>query len=102
MRKYIGGLLAFALGVLAASATFAEGRDADTVFDNFCFSCHSTGWDNAPVIGDPFAWEDRRAKGIEVLLQNTVEGFNAMPPLGGCNDCTEDELRTVIEMLIDE
>lgn len=100
MRKGLAGFAVFLLVPVIAAPTLAQSRDADTVFDTFCFSCHGTGWDNAPVIGDSLVWDDRRAKGIDVLLKHTIEGFNAMPPKGGCADCSEKELRAVVEMLI--
>lgn len=80
----------------------ADTRDANALFDAHCFSCHGTGWQAAPVIGDSFAWEERRAKGMDVLLQNTLQGLNAMPPKGSCSDCTEDELLAIIQLLIAE
>ncbi|MGQ9426609.1 c-type cytochrome [Gilvimarinus sp. F26214L] len=85
-----------------STGTTADPRDADSIFDNYCFSCHGTGWDNAPVLGDSFAWDERKEKGLDVLLKNTVEGFNTMPPKGSCADCTEEELKAVVEMMIAE
>lgn len=93
-------LVILSLLCVAAPLAIAEGRDAEQLFDSYCFSCHGTGWDNAPVLGDSFAWEDRIAKGMEVLLENTIKGFNAMPPKGNCFDCTEAELKAVVEFLL--
>lgn len=96
---------AFALALLlscTAPFTMAEGRNPEQLFDSYCFSCHGTGWDNAPVIGDAFAWEDRIGKGADVLLQNTINGFNTMPPKGNCFDCTDAELKALVEFLISQ
>jgi cytochrome c5 len=87
-------------GFALISTVTAEARDPEKIFNDFCFSCHGTGWEDAPVIGDNFAWEDRKSKGIEVLLQNTLRGVNAMPTKGSCTDCTDKELQAVIEYLI--
>lgn len=92
----------FAFAMLMASTAplaAAEGRDAEQIFDSYCFSCHGTGWDNAPVLGDGFAWEDRLSRGMDVLLENTINGFNTMPPKGNCFDCTDAELKAVVEFL---
>src|SRR5690606_23712123 len=69
----------FGFALLLASFTSvatAEGRDAEQLFNSYCFACHGTGWDNAPVQGDGFAWEDRLSKGFDTLLENTINGFN--------------------------
>lgn len=94
---------AFGLALLLLCTTpsvNAESRDAEQLFDNYCFSCHGTGWDNAPVIGDAFAWGDRLDKGLDALLENTINGFNTMPPKGNCFDCTDAELKAVVKFLI--
>lgn len=91
------------LGLLTATS-FAEAeepRDPESIFNNFCFSCHGTGWEDAPVIGDDYAWDPRREEGIEVLLARTIDGYNAMPPKGGCADCSEQELRSTVEWMIE-
>lgn len=95
----------FGFALLLASFTSvatAEGRDAEQLFNSYCFACHGTGWDNAPVQGDGFAWEDRLSKGFDTLLENTINGFNTMPPKGNCFDCTDAELKAVVEFLIAE
>lgn len=96
-NKSIFLLLAFPALTIAQ-----ESRDAETIFDDFCFSCHGTGWENAPVIGDSFAWEERKEQGIDVLLKHTLEGFNTMPAKGSCTDCSEEELRKVVEWMIED
>ena len=64
-----------------------------------CALCHVRGEGGAPVLGDEAAWADRLARGEEVLLQHTVEGFNNMPPLGYCMDCEEDDFRALIRFM---
>ena len=99
-RSSIIAMLLSCLGLLTQTAMAETARDAQTIFQNFCFSCHGTGWEDAPVVGDSFAWEDRTQQGMDVLLKNTLNGINSMPPKGGCNDCSEDELRALIEWMI--
>ncbi len=77
-------------------------RDVEKIFNDYCFACHGTGWEDAPVVGDSFAWQERKQKGIAELVANTINGVNAMPPKGTCNDCSEKELKAVVEFLIAE
>ena len=51
-------------------------------------------------LNDVDAWRDRVAAGEAQLLQHTLEGLNAMPPLGYCMDCTEADFRALIRFMI--
>lgn len=93
-------LLLLVLGIVFA-AHAEDTRDPEALFNQHCFSCHGTGWEGAPVVGDDFAWEERREKGVEGLLQNTVAGFSGMPAKGGCSDCSEAELKAIVEWMIE-
>lgn len=93
-------LLLFSLLMLSTHQCLSAERDAETLFNEFCFACHGTGWEDAPVIGDSFAWEDRLKKGLQELVNNTINGINAMPPKGTCNDCSEAEIKAVVRWLI--
>ncbi len=54
-----------------------------------CVLCHVNGEGGAPIAGQMDQWEARIAQGEDVLLQHMVEGYNNMPPLGYCMDCSE-------------
>jgi len=64
-----------------------------------CALCHVRGEGGAPVLGDREAWAERSAKGEDVLLAHTLEGFNNMPPLGYCMDCEEADFRVLIRFM---
>jgi cytochrome c5 len=64
-----------------------------------CALCHVRGEGGAPVLGDRQAWAERWAKGESVLLENTVEGLNNMPPLGYCMDCEEEDFLALIRFM---
>lgn len=64
-----------------------------------CKACHTNAASGAPQTGDVQAWAPRLAQGMDVLLDHTVNGYNGMPPLGSCSDCTEDEFRALIEFM---
>jgi cytochrome c5 len=64
-----------------------------------CALCHVRGEGGAPVLGDREAWAERREKGEDVLLQNTVAGLNNMPPLGYCMDCEADDFLALIRFM---
>lgn len=66
------------------------------VYARSCANCHTNPATGAPLAGDRAAWTPRLAKGGDVLLEHTVNGFNGMPPMGGCADCSEDQYRALI------
>ena len=61
-----------------------------------CALCHVNGNAGAPVVGIAEHWQPRVAKGMETLVQHTVEGFNSMPPLGYCMACERQDFRAMI------
>jgi len=61
-----------------------------------CALCHITGEAGAPVVGDAAEWQRRLQQGEEAIINNVVEGFNSMPPLGYCMACEVSDFRAMI------
>jgi|TARA_B110000208_G_C11527676_1_gene343046 cytochrome c5 len=61
-----------------------------------CALCHITGEAGAPVVGDTAEWQRRLEQGEEVIINNVVEGFNSMPPLGYCMACEVSDFRAMV------
>jgi len=74
----------------------ALSSDLQAVYDRSCKNCHSVPGSGAPQVGDAMAWAPRKAQGTDLLLEHTVNGFNAMPPLGACMDCSEEQFSALI------
>lgn len=89
---------------MASSTASGEPRDPETIFQSFCFACHGTGANNAPVLGNEEMWAPRLEQGTDVLYQHAIEGFNnnVMPPKGLCMDCSEDEIRATVDYMVEE
>lgn len=60
-------------------------------YERACLSCHGVR-SAAPLTGFSPAWQPRLAKGADVLLAHSRDGFNGMPAKGLCSDCTDDDL----------
>jgi cytochrome c5 len=77
-------------------------KTPEYVYNTYCQACHATGVNNSPVLGNAEAWAPRIAKGIEVLYDSAINGFNngAMPARGTCVDCSDDELKATVDHMV--
>lgn len=91
-----------AAGLAIASAGTGEPQEPEQVYQTYCFACHGTGVNNAPVLGDAAAWAPRIDKGMDILYESALNGFNnsAMPARGLCMSCSDDEIRATVDLLI--
>ncbi len=84
-------------------AQLSDGFNAEQKYMASCFACHSTGAAGAPKVGDGMAaeWEPRLEKGMDAVVANAINGINTMPAKGLCFDCTDDDLRALVEYMIE-
>tara|TARA_R110000772_G_scaffold30532_23_gene75762 strand:+ start:1064 stop:1486 length:423 start_codon:yes stop_codon:yes gene_type:complete len=78
-------------------------RDAESVYGTFCVACHATGVSESPILGNAEQWAPRIAKGLDVLYSSAINGFNnVMPARGTCVDCSDDEIRAVVDYMVEQ
>jgi cytochrome c5 len=87
---------------VADSAPAAPAFDAAASYQMSCFACHASGAAGAPVVGEPEAWSERMEKGMDAVMANVVNGLNAMPPRGLCVDCSDDNLRAMVDYMLEQ
>jgi cytochrome c5 len=75
-------------------------RSGEDVYKVSCSACHGSDAMNAPNPGDTAEWEKRLGKGFDAVLQNAINGINAMPARGTCANCSDDEIKAAVEFLI--
>ena len=89
--------------VLAAAlttlATVAQAQPNMDKYNKSCVVCHAAGVAQAPVTGDAAAWEPRLEKGMDALVASIRNGLNAMPPMGMCFDCSDEEYVELIKFM---
>lgn len=85
----------------AAAPAAAAGRSGEEIVAQSCGVCHGTGLLEAPLTGDKDAWNVRSdaAGGMDGLLAVAKGGKGAMPPMGTCGTCTDDELVNAIKFM---
>lgn len=76
------------------------------VYNQACNACHGAGVAGAPVVGDASAWAPRIAKGMEVLYDHSINGFQGqagyMPPKGGRTDLSDGEVRAAVDYMVEQ
>lgn len=97
MKKLL--LTVTATAIAAFVSVQAEAREAQEIYNKICSMCHATGAANAPLVHNAEAWKPRLTKGIDGLVTSAKNGLNAMPPKGMCADCTDAELKSVIQFM---
>jgi cytochrome c5 len=70
-----------------------------TVYERACMACHAATGSGAPLQGDHAAWAERRAAGVPALVASVRQGKGAMPPMGWCPECTNEDFAMLINHL---
>lgn len=102
---YTGEAGAAAIEAAAASevtevkVAFDGSLDAEMLYSSVCGVCHATGAAGAPIPGSPLMVE-RSAKGVDMLTLNAINGINAMPAKGGRADLSDEQIRVIVEYMI--
>ena len=76
-------------------------RSGEEVYNTKCQVCHSSGMNGAPKFASLEDWAPRIERGIDDLLMVAIAGKGAMPPKGTCMDCSDNELKSAIQYMID-
>ena len=97
--------LTILIALVAAAGALADEpartpRAADAILNQYCNVCHLTGWNGAPLNGEANDWQSRLATGFDQLFKNARQGINSMPPMGTCQDCTDEELQAAIRKML--
>ncbi len=86
--------------IFAEDAEPADERLAD-IYLSSCGACHTVPDSGAPLTGYSAAWAPRfDKKGMDGLIAASKAGLNAMPPMGQCPDCTDDDFAALISFMM--
>ena len=88
--------------VTAPMVVVADGASVESNFNKSCATCHNAGIAGAPKFADAAAWAPRVEKGMDALYASTINGLPpAMPQKGMCFSCSDDELRALVDYMVD-
>ena len=98
-------LLVTVLGIVVSMAAAADAakaaRSGKQVYESVCIACHGTGAAGAPKFGDKVWVELEKKEGVNELVKDAIKGEKAMPPKGGCTECSNEEIRAAVQYMID-
>jgi len=116
--------LFFSIFLFFSFASYAN--SGKNIFDSYCTVCHSSSMASmfgAPAAHDITAWNERKENAFsraitfdnsikdslgekreDYIINELVKTANSgtdkgMPPKGTCNDCTDDDLKSVIKYM---
>jgi cytochrome c5 len=95
----VGAVMLLAAIGLAGPSQAAE-RSGKQVVDEVCASCHTTGVDGAPKIGDRAEWSKRASRGLANLTQNAITGVRNMPAHGGQAKLSDIEMSRAVAYMV--
>ena len=83
----------------------STGHPGQAVYGKFCYVCHDVGLTGAPKPGDAENWGPRIEKGIAVLYDGAINGFQGqrgiMPPKGGVSMLSDEEVQAAVDYLVE-
>lgn len=84
------------------TAPAAAAFDPAATYQQSCFACHATDAVGAPMLGDREEWDARLEKGMDALMANVINGVNTMPAKGLCLNCSDEDLRAVVDYMLEQ
>ncbi|WP_018860921.1 MULTISPECIES: c-type cytochrome [unclassified Thioalkalivibrio] len=95
------------IGRVASGPVDAEEEAADLspgdIYSNVCAACHDTGASDAPIKDDSDAWAARLdERSLDEVFDNAISGMGAMPPRGGDDSLSDEEVKLVVAYMLDE
>lgn len=99
MRKmsYFCSFVTLVLGFNVTSISAADGKK---VVDTFCAGCHIAGVLGAPKLGNSGDWDTRVKKGMNILYDHSMNGFNNMPARGGNPKLSDADLKAAVDHMV--
>ena len=70
------------------------------VYGGLCKTCHDAGVADAPIPGTEQMAARETERGLDGLVQNVLNGLNAMPPRGGNPTLTDEQIQAAVEFML--
>jgi cytochrome c5 len=95
--------ISLAASVTAQTAGAQSGeRAGKEVVEAVCSSCHRTGVNGAPKIGDKKAWAKLESRGLTGLTEIALKGIRKMPAHGGDQALGDSDIERAITYMVNQ
>ncbi|MEP5569150.1 MAG: c-type cytochrome [Halioglobus sp.] len=92
-----GLALLFLTGTAGASERLDDGK---RMYEKVCSSCHETGVEGAPIVGNKEDWSDRSDLWEAVLVEHAEKGFVKMPAKGNAEYASDYDVSAAAEYML--
>lgn len=75
-------------------------KDGEHVYKQYCASCHNNARSGAPQLGNKKQWAKIEDKGFMSAYEHIMQGRQGHPKKGGCNQCTDKEILSVLKYML--
>ena len=99
-HRIITRLVLLGASCVCLTAAHAAERSGQAVVEAVCVSCHTSGKDGAPKIGDVKAWTEHSKKGLAKLTESAIGGIGKMPAHGGQPNLTDLEMSRAVAFMV--
>ena len=84
------------------AAAPAAAHPGKATYDTACFACHNTGVAGSPILGNKDVWAPRISQGKDTLYSHAISGFKGMPPKGGAASLSDDEVKVIVDYMVEQ
>lgn len=85
----------------AITVAAAGPRSVEDIYNTGCLACHTSGAAGAPKFRNAGDWSARLSQGLDMVYGNAINGKGAMPAKGLCSNCSDDEIKSVVDYMIE-
>lgn len=66
------------------------------IYQRSCKNCHEVEATGAPLLGDKEHWDSILGKGMDLVLDRAMSGYQGMPAFGQCFECSPEQIEALI------
>ena len=85
----------------ADDVTTTADLSGQTTYEQYCASCHDSGAQGAPIVGQDSDWVDRSKLWQAVLMDHAKSGYLAMPAKGGSPELSEKSVDRAVQYMLE-
>ena len=70
-----------------------------TIYKQTCANCHENSATGSPQTGNTEQWQIIMNKPMDMTLARVVNGYQGMPPLGQCFECSLEQFEQLVHYM---